>query len=85
MSFNKRRKMLRQSLKELALEDNVTIPEKWSTLRPDQLNPQQFIELTIDMYGTVAAKPSPEVGTFDPNKKSSYDYDVIWRKSFLDL
>ncbi len=77
--------MLRQSLKELALGDNVTIPEKWSTLRPDQLNPQQFIELTIDMYGALPVNKSPEVEEIDPNKKSSYDYDVVWRKSFLDL
>ena len=51
-TFNRRRKMIRQSFKDVAAKDEVVIPEKWSTKRPDELHPVQFVELTIAMYGT---------------------------------
>jgi hypothetical protein len=62
-TFNRRRKMIRQSLKDVAAADGVAIPEKWSTKRPDELHPAEFIDLTVAMYGTkleVAAKRDRE-------------------------
>lgn len=53
-TFNRRRKMIRQSLKDVAAADDVSIPQKWSTKRPDELHPAEFIDLTIAMYGTKA-------------------------------
>ena len=62
-TFNRRRKMIRQSLKDVAAADGVAIPEKWSTKRPDELRPAEFIDLTVAMYGTkaeIAAKRDRE-------------------------
>ena len=54
-SFQHRRKMLRQSLKDLLLHSEDArireLPEKWATKRPEQLTPEQFVELTMDIYG----------------------------------
>lgn len=45
-SFNQRRKMLRKSLKDLINEDNIGLIELYLTLRPEQLDYTDFIELT---------------------------------------
>lgn len=50
-AFRQRRKMMRASLKELLTSEGLVLPQKWHTLRPEQLQPHQFIELTIDLYG----------------------------------
>jgi len=51
-AFRQRRKMLRQSLKELLQEPEVrSLPEHWACLRPEQLRPEQFLQLTRDLYG----------------------------------
>ena len=36
---------------ELLVTDKLTLPSKWATLRPQELTPPQFIELTADLYG----------------------------------
>lgn len=36
---------------ELIERDSLLLAPKWATLRPEQLKPAQFIELTIDLYG----------------------------------
>ncbi len=43
---------------ELLQRENLQLPEKWSTLRPEQLSPPQFLELTIDLFGERNAKES---------------------------
>lgn len=53
-AFRQRRKMLRQSLKELFKTDKEIInplPAKYETLRPEQLNPIQFVDLAEALYG----------------------------------
>jgi len=67
-AFQQRRKMLRQSLKKLIADARRTrnkeaapdaepwkLPDEWGTKRPEQLEPQQFLELTLLIYG-----PKPE-------------------------
>jgi ribosomal RNA small subunit methyltransferase A len=60
--FQQRRKMLRQSLKSLLAEVGrargeegsgapVVLPDEWGTKRPEQLAPEQFLELTEFIYG----------------------------------
>jgi len=53
-AFRQRRKMMRQSLKELLQAEGLVLPEKWATLRPEQLTPPQFIDLTADLFGEAA-------------------------------
>ena len=36
---------------ELLIEDNLVLPAKWLTKRPQELTPGQFLELTRDLYG----------------------------------
>lgn len=53
-AFRQRRKMLRQSLKELFKTDKEIInplPAKYETLRPEALNPVQFVDLAEALYG----------------------------------
>jgi hypothetical protein len=45
-SFQQRRKMLRQSLKNLLASRDMTLPEEWATRRPEELSPPEFVELT---------------------------------------
>ena len=44
-AFNQRRKMLRNSLKTLSSEYGVDLPDEMATRRPEELTPQQFVEL----------------------------------------
>lgn len=60
-SFQQRRKMLRQSLRELLVAESKSgltlvtdLSEKWATRRPEQLTPLEFIELTTEIYGEVS-------------------------------
>ncbi|KAG5184816.1 S-adenosyl-L-methionine-dependent methyltransferase [Tribonema minus] len=64
-AFQQRRKMLRQSLRPL-LTEGVTLPEKFSALRPEQLTPQQFVELTKAIFGDT-----------DPSQRA--DSGPVWR------
>ena len=66
-AFRQRRKMLRASLREMLEQElggAAALPEKWTTLRPEQLKPVDFINLTADLYGEVqsgAAAAAPGV------------------------
>jgi len=51
MAFRQRRKMMRQSLKDLLLSEALVLPDRWATKRPEELRPEEFIQLTIDVYG----------------------------------
>lgn len=47
LSFQQRRKMLRQSLKPLFTSKGMkALPEEWATKRPEELAPEQFVDLT---------------------------------------
>lgn len=45
-AFNQRRKMLRKSLKELIDEENSKLIDRFLTMRPEQLDFTEFVELT---------------------------------------
>lgn len=51
----------------------MTIPDRWATKRPEELQPAEFITLTADLFGTVdVAATAAEAAT----PKNSY----VWRK-----
>lgn len=62
------------------------MPEKWATLRPDQLKPLDFIDLTVDLYG-LKKENSPIISKVvenvsnDPHARSNYVTDIVWRRS----
>ena len=68
-AFQQRRKMLRQSLKGLLAEGQRAgaggaapggvLPDEFGSRRPEQLAPEEFIELTLLVYGP---KPEREEG-----------------------
>jgi hypothetical protein len=41
--------------------DDVKLPDKWATLRPEQIKPAQFLELTLDIYGARGSPVSARV------------------------
>jgi hypothetical protein len=43
------------------LGDDVKLPDKWATLRPEQIKPAQFLELTLDIYGARGSPVSARV------------------------
>eukprot|EP00605_Chrysophyceae_sp_TOSAG23-4_P000447 GSChrysophyteH1.ASY1.ANO1.505.1 assembled CDS len=57
-AFQKRRKMLRSSLKQLVKKEELSagIPEKWATRRPESLTPVEFVQLTAALYGDQARR-----------------------------
>jgi 16S rRNA (adenine1518-N6/adenine1519-N6)-dimethyltransferase len=73
-AFGKRRKMMRQSLKELLKIHNIPgLSEKWATKRPEELTPVDFIHLTAELFGRID----------DPKHippKNAY----VWRKKMID-
>ncbi len=57
LSFQQRRKMLRQSLKGLlATRGLPPLDDTWATKRPEELAPPQFVELTRLLFGPASAK-----------------------------
>lgn len=82
-SFQHRRKMLRQSLKELLKGSDCLVtelPEKWATKRPEQLSPEQFIELTRDIYGVLSApSTAPEAQNLGADDKENFTSQKVWR------
>lgn len=59
LSFQQRRKMLRQSLKGLLAQRGLPpLPEEWATRRPEELEPREFVELTRLLFGTAGAAAS---------------------------
>ena len=74
-AFGKRRKMMRQSLKELLKEHGIeALPEQWAMRRPEELKPAEFITLTTDLFGTVDAHVTATASTVGVNQ-------YIWRKA----
>lgn len=35
----------------MLLEDGLKLGDRWATLRPEQLKPEQFLVLTKELYG----------------------------------
>lgn len=63
-SFHQRRKMMRQSLKQLLTTHSIELPERWATRRPEELYPLEFVELTAELFGETSEEerrkaPSP--------------------------
>jgi 16S rRNA A1518/A1519 N6-dimethyltransferase RsmA/KsgA/DIM1 with predicted DNA glycosylase/AP lyase activity len=96
-AFRQRRKMIRQSLKDLALLEGLQISDKWATKRPEELRPEQFIDLTLDLFGGSFAPTLPPTTTTTTTttrttitntatsnntiNESIYFSKPIWRKS----
>ncbi|MEO0560152.1 MAG: 16S rRNA (adenine(1518)-N(6)/adenine(1519)-N(6))-dimethyltransferase RsmA [Bacteroidota bacterium] len=51
-AFGKRRKMLRNTVRELAEAWGGSLPDALATRRPESLTPEQFVELTRALQGT---------------------------------
>lgn len=65
---------------DLLEKDKVQLPERWSTLRPDQLSPRDFVQLTLDLYGE-KPRSKQDVTLFTESDREFYDYEVVWRAS----
>ena len=74
------------------------LPEKWATKRPEQLTPEEFVDLTLAIYGVKPAELSSErdynrevsiggsdVGSAegDGEGKRRYQSPLIWRDTRL--
>ncbi len=58
LSFQQRRKMLRQSLKGLLAQRGLPpLSDEWATRRPEELEPHEFVELTRLLFGPASSKP----------------------------
>lgn len=56
LSFQQRRKMLRQSLKGLLAQRGLSpLSDEWATRRPEELEPREFVELTRLLFGPAKA------------------------------
>ncbi|KAA8494275.1 Ribosomal RNA small subunit methyltransferase A [Porphyridium purpureum] len=54
-SFQQRRKQLRNSLRLTMSQVGVTeLSERWASRRPQELDPEEFIDLTYDLFGPVS-------------------------------
>jgi hypothetical protein len=70
---------------ELLRQENIEMPEKWATLRPEQLKPADFIDLTADLFGEAGAKaaPSGSASGGAESAKDEYVTRAIWRKALF--
>jgi hypothetical protein len=73
--------MLRKSLKLLCETDNVTLPDKWQELRPEQLSPEEFLSLTADLYGLVEGMTVDDKSKSTPSDRDFYVSETVWRTS----
>jgi hypothetical protein len=58
------------------LEHDVTIPDRWATKRPEELQPAEFITLTADLFGTVDVAATAAAVSEAATPKNTY----VWRK-----
>lgn len=42
----------------MLLGDGLELSERWATRRPEELTPEEFIELTTELYGPAATADS---------------------------
>lgn len=73
-SFQQRRKTLRNTLKTLCAQYGVELPEKWLSRRPEELPPQEFIELTKYIYST-------ELQRHSNDQHHSRTVEPVWRST----
>ena len=56
-------------------QEGLSLPRHWEQLRPEQLTPEQFLQLTADLFGSVdksrPAETEPLNGKVEP----------VWRKA----
>jgi 16S rRNA (adenine1518-N6/adenine1519-N6)-dimethyltransferase len=71
-AFQQRRKVMRNSLRNLCEEHNVELPDKWALKRPEELPPAEFIELTKFVFAENLASP-------DLRDAASAYPDTVWR------
>jgi len=76
-AFRQRRKMMRASLKDLLQTEGLQLPERWSTMRPEQLQPVDFVQLTVDLYGERPADA--------PAQAAAGVGEGVWRKALFPL
>ena len=79
-AFRKRRKMMRQSLKELLTQEGLEIPEKWAERRPEQLTPSDFLDLTRDLFQ--AKNNNNNNIKSNDNDELGYKSKKIWRSLY---
>jgi len=70
-AFRQRRKMMRASLRDMLVTEKLVLPEKWSTMRPEQLQPVEFVQLTVDLFGE---RSSAEIASEEPQA-------AVWRRA----
>lgn len=79
-TFGKRRKMIRSSLKELLAADGLTLSDKWANMRPEQLRPEEFIDLTLELYGQRRNPEAAEIATGGEGARGKYfSGPRVWR------
>jgi hypothetical protein len=62
---------------DIITKENLVLPEKWETKRPEELSPVEFIHLTIDLYGEKKKNETSEPSTSDGTTRND---DHVWRK-----
>jgi 16S rRNA (adenine1518-N6/adenine1519-N6)-dimethyltransferase len=76
-AFQQRRKVMRNSLRNLCEENNVELPEKWAPKRAEELPPAEFIELTKFIFANKLATP-------DLRDAASGHPETVWRRTRVD-
>lgn len=72
-AFQQRRKTMRNSLRALCNNVGVELGDTWSAKRPEEITPQQFVELTEQIFeGKLGTEPASESPT-------SGDPEPVWR------
>ena len=61
---------------------NIALSERWATKRPDQLSPQDFIQLTVDIYGESPRKTST-ASLKENHVYTRHDFasEIAWKRS----
>ncbi len=72
--------MLRTSLKGLCAKDEVPLPPRWHMRRPEELRPEEFLELTADLYGEIppSQRLRPNIHPL-PLTREAYETPRVWR------
>lgn len=62
----------------LLLRDELTLHPKWGSKRPEELRPEDFIDITAELYGEI-----PLTERFSPYKplitRDDYETKRVWR------
>ena len=69
--------MLRQSLKELIIAEDLVLSDHWATKRPESLNPKDFLALTRELY----AGRLPGDDTEESRRIAREQKPNVWRGS----